>query len=239
KLAQDGFVRARVNGELVQLDEPPVLDKRKNHTIEVVIDRLLVKQGIATRLEQSVATALKLAMGLVTISVVGGKDYTFLEKLACPDCGISVPILEPRSFSFNSPYGACPACNGLGSKYDFDPARVIVDWTRPLFDGGLGPGSSSANLKRTLELAAYAHGLNLETPFEKFSARVQSMLLHGYPPPNEQVSASDNPASKKAKDKGFRFAGILKFLERNFRESNSDSYREWMTQYMSATQCTV
>ena len=239
KLAQDGFVRARVNGELVQLDEPPVLDKRKNHTIEVVIDRLLVKQGIATRLEQSVATALKLAMGLVTISVVGGKDYTFSEKLACPDCGISVPILEPRSFSFNSPYGACPACNGLGSKYDFDPARVIVDWTRPLFDGGLGPGSSSANLKRTLELAAYAHGLNLETPFEKFSARVQSMLLHGYPPPNEQVSASDNPASKKAKDKGFRFAGILKFLERNFQESNSDSYREWMTQYMSATQCTV
>jgi len=238
-LAQDGFVRARVNGELAQLDEPPVLDKRKNHTIEVVIDRLLVKQGIATRLEQSVATALKLAMGLVTISVVGGKDYTFSEKLACPDCGISVPILEPRSFSFNSPYGACPACNGLGSKYDFDPARVIVDWTRPLFDGGLGPGSSSANLKRTLELAAYAHGLNLETPFEKFSARVQSMLLHGYPPPNEQVSASDNPASKKAKDKGFRFAGILKFLERNFQESNSDSYREWMTQYMSATQCTV
>ena len=154
KLAQDGYVRARVNGELVQLDEPPALDKRKNHTIEVVIDRLLVKQGIASRLEQSVATALKLAAGLVTISIVGGKDHTFSEKLACPDCGISVPILEPRSFSFNSPYGACPACNGLGSKYDFDPARVIVDWTRPLFDGGLGPASGSANLKRTLELAA-------------------------------------------------------------------------------------
>jgi excinuclease ABC subunit A len=164
------------------------LDKRKNHTIEVVVDRLLVKQGIAARLEQSVATALKLASGLVTISIVGGKDYTFSEKLACPDCGISVPILEPRSFSFNSPYGACPACNGLGSKYDFDPARVIVDWTRPLFDGGLGPGSGSANLKRTLELAAYAHSFNLETPFEKFPARVQSLLLYGYPPPNEQVS---------------------------------------------------
>ena len=129
KLAQDGYLRARINGELVQLDEIPVLDKRKNHTIEVVVDRLLVKPGIAARLEQSIATALKLASGLVTVSIVGGADHVFSEKLACPDCGISVPQLEPRSFSFNSPYGACPACNGLGSKYDFDPARVIVDWT--------------------------------------------------------------------------------------------------------------
>jgi len=240
KLAQDGYVRARVNGELVPLDEPPILDKRKNHTIEVVIDRLLVKQGIAARLEQSVATALKLASGLVTISIVSGKDHTFSEKLACPDCGISVPILEPRSFSFNSPYGACPACNGLGSKYDFDPARVIVDWTRPLFDGGLGPGSGSANLKRTLELAAYAHGFNLETPFEKLPPRVQSLLLYGYPPPNEKVAEGASAVGKRAKgDKNFRFSGVLKFLERNFEESNSDSYREWMTQYMSATQCTV
>ena len=152
KLAQDGYVRVRVNGELFPLDVPPSLDKRKNHTIEVVVDRLLVKQGIAARLEQSIATALKLAGGLVTVAVVGGKEHVFSEKLACPDCGISVPQLEPRSFSFNSPYGACPACNGLGSKYDFDPARIITDWTRPLFDGGLGPGSSSAILKRTLQI---------------------------------------------------------------------------------------
>jgi len=97
----------RINGELFQLDELPVIDKRKNHTIEIVIDRLLVKQGIAARLEQSIATALKLASGLVTVAIVGGKEHTFSEKLACPDCGISVPQLEPRSFSFNSPYGAC------------------------------------------------------------------------------------------------------------------------------------
>ena len=116
KLAQDGFVRVRINGELLPLDETPVLDKRKNHTIEVVVDRLLVKQGIASRLDQSIATALKLAQGLVTVAVVGGQEHTFSEKLACPDCGLSVPQLEPRSFSFNSPYGACPACNGLGSK---------------------------------------------------------------------------------------------------------------------------
>jgi excinuclease ABC subunit A len=141
KFAQDGYVRVRINGELFPLDDLPVIDKRKNHTIEIVIDRLLVKQGIATRLDQSIATALKLAGGLVTVAVVGGKEHVFSEKLACPDCGISVPQLEPRSFSFNSPYGACPACNGLGSKYDFDPSKIVVDRTRPLFDGGLGPGS--------------------------------------------------------------------------------------------------
>jgi excinuclease ABC subunit A len=236
KLAQDGFVRVRINGELYPLDEPPALDKRKNHTIEVVIDRLLVKQGVAARLEQSIATALKLAQGLVTVAVVGGSEHVFSEKLACPDCGLSVPQLEPRSFSFNSPYGACPACNGLGSKYDFDPAKVVADWTRPLFDGGLGPGSSSAILKRTLELAAYAHGFHLDTPFEKYPARVQNLLLYGYPPAGAKRGgeAAAKPASG---EKGFRFQGILKFLERNFEDSNSDSYREWMTQYMSATLC--
>ncbi len=197
KFAQDGYVRARINGELFPLDDLPVIDKRKNHTIEIVIDRLLVKQGIAARL------------------------------------------LEPRSFSFNSPYGACPACNGLGSKYDFDPSKIITDWTRPLFDGGLGPGSGSAILKRTLELGAYAHGFDLETPFEKFPARIQNMLLYGYPPSNGSAEENGSAGKKSKADKGFRFPGILKFLERNFEESNSDSYREWITQYMSATLCTV
>src|SRR5579864_7221643 len=236
KLAQDGFVRVRINGELYPLDAPPALDKRKNHTIEVVIDRLLVKPGIAARLEQSIATALKLAAGLVAVSVVGGKDHVFSEKLACPDCGISVPQLEPRSFSFNSPYGACPACNGLGSKYDFDPARVIADWSRPLFDGGLGPGAGSTLLKRTLELGAYAHGFDLETPFEKQSPRVQNLILYGHPPSNETGKTGRKQAQG---DKSYRFTGVLKFLERNFEESNSDAYREWMTQYMSATLCNV
>src|SRR5437867_3399167 len=238
KFAHDGYVRARINGELCQLDELPVIDKRKNHTIEIVIDRLLVKQGIAARLEQSIATALKVARGLVTVAIVGGKEHTFSEKLACPDCSISVPQLEPRSFSFNSPYGACPACNGLGSKYDFDPSRIINDWSRPLFDGGLGPGSGSAILKRTLELGAYAHGFDLETPFEKFPARIQNMLLYGYPPSNSRSDGSES-AKKTRTEKGFRFPGILKFLERNFEESGSDTYREWMTQYMSATLCSV
>ncbi len=240
KSAQDGYVRARINGELFPLDDLPVIDKRKNHTIEIVIDRLLVKQGIAARLEQSIATALKLASGLVTVAIVSGKEHTFSEKLACADCGISVPVLEPRSFSFNSPYGACPACNGLGSNYDFDPSRILIDWSRPLFDGGLGPGSGSAILKRTLELGAFAHGFDLETPFEKFPPRIQNLLLYGYPPSNGSALAENAPAEKQAKGlKGFRFPGILKFLERNFEESGSDTYREWMTQYMSATLCSV
>ena len=151
-----------------------------------------------------------------------------------------MPQLEPRSFSFNSPYGACPACNGLGSKYDFDPAKVIVDWTRPLFEGGLGPGSGSAILKRTLELAAYAHGFDLATPFEKFPAAQQNLILYGNPPFNQpdaatKAAASTSVAAKKSKsEKGFRFPGILGFLDRNFQESNSDAYREWITQYMSA-----
>ncbi|PYT74876.1 MAG: excinuclease ABC subunit A [Acidobacteria bacterium] len=227
--------------KLIPLDDIPALDKRKNHTIEIVVDRLLVKQGIAARLEQSITTALKLAGGLVTVAIVGGKEHTFSEKLACPDCGISVPMLEPRSFSFNSPYGACPACNGLGSKYDFDPSKIINDWSRPLFDGGLGPGSGSAILKRTLELGAYAHGFSLDTPFEKFPARIQSMLLYGYPPSNGRDGGGENgKAGKRSKgEKGFRFPGILKFLERNFEESGSDAYREWMTQYMSATVCST
>jgi excinuclease ABC subunit A len=199
---------------------------------------LLVKQGIAARLEQSIATALKLAQGLVTVAIVGGKEPVFSEKLACPECGISVPQLEPRSFSFNSPYGACPDCNGLGSKYDFDRAKVIVDWTRPLFDGGLGPGSGSTYLKRTLELAAYAHGFVLDTPFEKFPGRTQNLLLYGYPPSNGS-HAADASGKKPRAEKGFRFQGILKFLERNFEESSSDTYREWITQYMSATLCST
>ena len=240
KLSQDGYVRVRINGELFQLDDLPALDKRKNHTIEVVVDRLLVKQGIASRLEQSIATALKLASGLVTVAVVGGKEHVYSEKLACPDCAISVPQLEPRSFSFNSPYGACPACNGLGSKYDFDPHKLFNDWSRPLFDGGLGPGSASTILKRTLELAAYAHSFDLDTPFDKFPPRIQNLILYGYPPSGGPGAKNgDAPKAKGKAEKGFRFNGVLKFLEKNFEESNSDSYREWMTQYMSATLCSV
>jgi excinuclease ABC subunit A len=243
KLARDGFVRARIDGDLCPLDDPPRLDKRKNHTIEVLIDRLLVKPGIAGRLEQSIVTALKLAKGLVTVVVVGGTEQVFSEKMACSECGVSVPQLEPRSFSFNSPYGACPACNGLGSKYDFDPSKVIVDWTRPLFEGGLGPGSGSVFLRRNLELGAMAHGFDLATPFEKLPRDVQNLILYGNPPSNAKSNTTDSAraaAAKAAKGlPGLHFQGVVGFLESNFEESESDTYREWITQYMSPVPCAV
>jgi excinuclease ABC subunit A len=245
KLAEDGFVRVRIDGELYPLDGPPRLDKRKNHTIEVVVDRLLIKPGIATRLEHSIVTALKLAQGLVTIAVVGGAERVYSEKLACPDCGVSMPQLEPRSFSFNSPYGACPACNGLGAKFDLDPGKVIADWSRPLFDGGLGPGAGSTFLKRTLELAAYAHGFDLATPFEKLSRRVQNLILYGNPPSQGPGTAQtsgnggESPARAGRTEKGLRFQGVFGYLEKSFEESASDTYREWMTQFMSAVPCRI
>src|SRR5439155_749669 len=132
-------------------------------TIEVVIDRLLVKPGIDQRLEMSVGLAMKLAGGLVQVAVVGGEEQLFSARLACPDCGINVPQLEPRSFSFNSAYGACPECHGLGSKYDFDPAKLINDWSKPLLEGGLGPGSASQNLIHQLQIVAAAYGFDLAT----------------------------------------------------------------------------
>jgi len=226
KYAKEGYVRARVDGDLMNLDEPIPLDRRKNHTIEIVVDRLLLKNGVAQRLEHSVETALKLTAGLVTIAVVGGDEHVYSEKLACPDCGISVPQLEPRSFSFNSPYGACTECHGLGSKYDFDPAKVIVDWTKPLFEGGLGPGSGSTFLQRTLRLAAEAYGFDLDVPFEKMSRKTQHLILNG------------NPATGK-NNKELSFQGLLAHLESNLEESKSDTYREWLTQYMSPAPCTA
>jgi excinuclease ABC subunit A len=222
KLAQHGFVRARIDGELRNLEEDVALDKRKNHTIEVVIDRLLVKPGIEKRLENSLNIAMKLASGLVIVSVVEGEEYLYSSRMACPECGISVPALEPRSFSFNSVYGACPECNGLGSKYDFDPAKVIVDWSKPLLEGALGPGSGSTYLQRSVQLAAAAYGFDLAKPFEQFSTKTQNLILYG-------------PAERDGKKIGW--AGVLAFLKANLEDSNSDSYREWLLNYMSATEC--
>ena len=223
KLVEHGFTRARIDGELVSLEDEIALDKRKNHTIEVVVDRLLVKPGIEHRLELSIALAMKLAGGLVQVAVVGGDEQLYSEKLACPDCGISVPQLEPRSFSFNSSYGACPECHGLGSRFDFDPAKVVVDWSKPLLDGGLGPGSASQNLIHMLQITATAHGFDLSTPFEKFPEKIQNLLLYG-------------EAGKGGKT---GFVGILAYLKRVLEESTSDGYRDFLLDYMSATECPV
>jgi excinuclease ABC subunit A len=221
KLVQHGFTRARVDGELVSLEDDLQLDKRKNHTIEVVVDRLLVKPGIEHRLELSVGLAMKLGGGLVLVAVVNGEEILYSSVLACPDCGISVPQLEPRSFSFNSSYGACPECHGLGSRFDFDPAKIIVDWSKPLLDGGLGPGSSSQNLTHGLQLVAQAYGLDLATPFEKFPDKIQNILLYGEPQRGAKTG----------------FLGIVGHLKQNLEATTSENYREYLLDYMSATEC--
>jgi len=223
KLIQHRFPRARVDGELVNLEDDLALDKRKNHTIEVVVDRLLVKPGIEHRLEQSVGLAMKLGGGLVLVAVVNGDETLYSSRLACPDCGISVPQLEPRSFSFNSSYGACPECHGLGSRYDLDPAKVIVDWSKPLLDGGLGPGSSSQNLVRSIQLLVQAYGFDLSTPYEKFPDKIQNLLLNGEPQRGGKTG----------------FLGILGHLKQNLEASTSDTYREYLLDFMSATECSV
>src|SRR5688572_509387 len=162
KYLRQGFMRARIDGELRALDEDISLDRRRNHTIEVVVDRLLIKPGIEKRLEASIETAMKLAAGLVTVAVVNGEERLYSRSLACPECGNSVPQPEPRSFSFNSPFGACEACNGLGSNWSFDPDKFIVDPSKPLFDGGLGPGSASSVLSTRVAEAAKRHKIKFE-----------------------------------------------------------------------------
>ena len=207
KLVQQGFTRARIDGELRHIaDEEIKLDKRKNHTIELVVDRLLVKPGIQGRLASAVELAMKMANGLVQVAVVGGEERLYSSKLACPDCGVNVPVLEPRSFSFNSMYGACPECNGLGSKFDFDPAKVITDWSKPLLDGALGPGSASQNLIHMLQLAAEAYGFSLTTPFEQLPRKTQDLILYG--------------PDKSEKKRG-GFLGVFAYLRRNMEDSSS------------------
>ena len=244
--ARAGFTRARIDGTLHPLDDPPRLDRRKNHTIEVLVDRLLVKPDIAGRLAQSLATALKLAHGLVTVSVVDGSEQVFSEKLACSECGLSVPQLEPRSFSFNSPYGACPECNGLGSKFGFDPAKIIGDWSRPLLEGALRPGSGSTHLRHTLELAARAHGFDLAAPLEKLPRRIQNLIFYGYPPPRNGANgdrASRKDAAETAekiphrKASGFKFPGVISILDAGLADTGSEHYREWLMQYTSSVPC--
>jgi excinuclease ABC subunit A len=221
KLVQHGFTRARIDGELVNLEDDLRLDKRKNHTIEVVIDRLLVKPGIEHRLEMSVGLAMKLAGGLVQVAVVWGEETLYSSRLACPDCGINVAQLEPRSFSFNSAYGACPECHGLGSRFDFDPAKIIVDWSKPLLEGGLGPGSASQNLVHMLRIIATAYGLDLATPFEKLPDKIQNLLLYGEPERGGKTG----------------FQGIVAYLKQVLDDSTSDTYREYLLDYMSASEC--
>jgi len=239
-LDQQGF-RARIDGEITELTEGMRLDKKKNHTVEAIVDRIILKplpsnleprtsnQKYDTRrLETSVAKALQMAEGLVLIGIQGPdrtQDETlYSSSMACPDCGINVPRLEPRSFSFNSTYGACPECHGLGSIYDFDPAKTITDWSKPLLDGAMGPGSGSSYLLRLIKLAAEKYKINLKVPFEDLTKQQQDLFLYG--PPKGETGRTG-------------FHGIFAYLRANLDETKSEGYREYMMQYMSATTCPV
>ncbi|MGA8090217.1 MAG: excinuclease ABC subunit UvrA [Terracidiphilus sp.] len=256
QLDQQGF-RARVDSEIVDLSEPPSLDKRKNHTIEAIVDRILLKPSVVDsstevgapslttassssrvgthdphpgkpsvekRLESAVAKALQLSNGLVLIGFANGEEQIFSSSMACPDCGFDVPKLEPRSFSFNSTFGACPECHGLGSVYDLDPAKVITDWSKPLLDGGLGPGSASQYLLRLINLASERYGIDLKKPFEDLPPKQQHILVYG-PPKGEAPRTG--------------FHGILNYLRDTIDEARSDGYREYMMTFMSATPCSA
>jgi len=236
-LDQQGF-RARIDGEITELTEGMRLDKKKNHTVEAIVDRILLKpleprssslepQRYDTkRLEASVLKALQMADGLVLIGTQGPnraqQETLYSSSMACPDCGINVARLEPRSFSFNSNYGACPECHGLGSIYDFDPAKTITDWSKPLLDGAMGPGSGSSYLLRLIKLAAEKYKINLKLPFEKLTKEQQDLFLYG--PPKNEVGRTG-------------FHGIFAYLRSNLDETKSEGYREYMMQYMSAATC--
>jgi len=216
KLARQGFVRARIDGVLRQLDEEITLDRRKNHSIEVVVDRLLIKPEIEKRLEASIVTATKLASGLVLVAVVNGPERLYSSKLACPDCGSSVPQLEPRSFSFNSPFGACETCNGLGNRWTFDPVKVIVDPSRPLLDGGLGPGGGHSYVIHAINALAAQQKIPIQKPFEDLTNRQQTTMLEGVP---------GKP-------------GLLGILDKFYKkEIASETYHDWFMGYMSPHTC--
>ena len=214
KLSRQGFARARVDGVIRSLEDEIDLDKRRNHTIEAIVDRLLVKPGIEKRLEAAIDIATKLANGLVLISVVDGEERLYSRKLACVECGTSVPELEPRSFSFNSPYGACEECSGLGSTWAFDADKVIVDASKPLLEGALGPAAGSSLMLHRVQDGAKALRIKLKTPWEKLSKESREKLLSG----------------------SGVFPGILAILQEIYSDA-STAYREWLTDYMSPVKC--
>ena len=214
KLARQGFVRVRIDGVVRSLEDEISLDKRRNHTIEAIVDRLIVKPGIEKRLEASIETATRLANGLVIIAVVDGQELLYSQKLACVECGASVPELEPRSFSFNSPYGACEECHGLGSTWAFDADKVVADPSKPLLEGGLGPGAGSSLVTHKVQEAARSMKIRLKTPWEKLPRTSRDALLDG----------------------GSGFPGILAILQEIYRDASAD-YREWLSDYMSPITC--
>ncbi|MBL3398354.1 excinuclease ABC subunit UvrA [Staphylococcus pasteuri] len=237
-IGKKGYVRLRVDGEIVDVNEVPDLDKNKNHTIEVVVDRLVIKEGIETRLADSIETALELSEGSLTVDVIDGEDLKFSENHACPICGFSIGELEPRMFSFNSPFGACPTCDGLGQRLTVDMDLVIPDPNKTLNEGAIEPWEPTSSdfyptlLKRVCEV----YKINMDKPYKKLIDRQKNILMHGSGDKEIEFTFNQRFGGGKRKRK-MVFEGVLNNIDRRYHESPSEYTREMMSRYMTELPC--
>jgi excinuclease ABC subunit A len=241
-LITQGFSRARVDGEVIQLTDVPKLKKQEKHTIEVVVDRLTAKEESKTRLTDSIETALRLASGIVLLDFVDAKgaekERTYSEHLACHDCNLSFEELEPRSFSFNSPFGACPECSGIGTKLEVDNDLIIPDDSISINDGAIAPwsgGQSSDYFLRLLEALAKDVSFSLDTPWKKISAKARDAIINGY----EYEIKMKYKGRYGTKNYTTGFEGVVPFIHRRHSETDSDYSRDKYEAYMRETPCDV
>ena len=238
QIRREGYVRVRIDGELHDLGEEIVLEKQKKHTIEIVVDRLVVREGMESRLADSLETALHAGEGVVYVQVVDGDLLMFSENFACVDCGISLPEIAPRMFSFNSPFGACPVCTGLGSHKEFDPALVVPDPTLSVADGVFAPLSKNPNSygMRAITALLAAHDYDAHTPWNRMDKKTQKMLLYGS---DEYVSFQYTNMFGEEKEYHVPYEGVLPTLTRRYRETDSEEMRESYEDYMTDTPCSA
>ena len=238
QIRREGYVRVRIDGELHDLGEEIALEKQKKHTIEIVVDRLVVREGMESRLADSLETALHAGEGVVYVQVVDGELLMFSENFACVDCGISLPEIAPRMFSFNSPFGACPVCTGLGSHKEFDPALVVPDPTLSVADGVFAPLSKNPNSygMRAITALLAAHDYDAYTPWNRMDKKTQKMLLYGS---DEYVSFQYTNMFGEEKEYHVPYEGVLPALTRRYRETDSEEMRESYEDYMTDTPCSA
>ena len=238
RIRRDGYVRVRIDGELRDLGEEIALEKQKKHTIEIVVDRLVVRAGVESRLADSLETALHAGGGVVYVQIVDGDTLMFSENFACVDCGISLPEIAPRMFSFNSPFGACPVCTGLGSHKEFDPELVLPDPALSVADGVFAPLSKNPNSygMRAITALLRAHDYDEHTPWKRMDKKTQKMLLYGS---EEYVSFHYTNMFGEEKEYNVPYEGVLPALARRYRETDSEEMRESYEDYMTDTPCTA
>lgn len=237
RIQKDGYVRVRVDGEIFDISEVPELSKSKMHNIEIVVDRLINKDGIRSRLFDSVEAALRLADGYVIIDTMDGNELLFSEHYSCPVCGFTVPELEPRLFSFNAPFGSCPTCDGLGSKLEVDLDLVIPDRSKTLREGALAPWNpiSSNYYPAMLEQAMTSFGIDMDTPFENLTEEEQNLVLYGSGEREFHFHYINDFGGERNID--LPFEGVVNNIDRRYHETNSDFTRNVMRGYMNELPC--